>query len=112
LVTFILKFFLKDICRIINIIYVNNRFLVIGPLLQSNDQVQDALALYSEFSNSKEDGVNDVVSGIKNIKLQKQKEIDDDISGLGLNKRKNQAEEASKVFKFNRKNIVINLVNT
>lgn len=71
--------------------------MVIGPLLQSNDQVTDALALYSEF-NSSDNEVNNVTSGIKNIKLQKQKEIDDDISGLGLNKKKNQAEEAAKVF--------------
>ncbi|CAB4378595.1 unnamed protein product [Rhizophagus irregularis] len=70
----------------------------IGPLLQSNDQVTDALALYSEF-NSSDNEVNNVTSGIKNIKLQKQKEIDDDISGLGLNKKKNQAEEAAKIHK-------------
>ncbi|GBB95896.1 hypothetical protein RclHR1_02640010 [Rhizophagus clarus] len=70
----------------------------IGPLLQSNDQVQDALTLYSEFS-SKDDGINNVTSGIKNINLQKQKEIDDDLSGLGLNKKKNQAEEAAKIHK-------------
>ncbi len=71
--------------------------MVIGPLLQSNDQVQEALKLYSEY-NEPDKEVNDVTSGIEEIKLQKQKENDDDVFDLGLNNKKKQAEEAAKVF--------------
>jgi hypothetical protein len=77
-------------------------FSVIGPLLQSNDQIQGALAIYSEYNKQDEQDneVNNIASGVKNIKLQKQKERDDDVSGLGLNKKKNQAEEAAKVLRL------------
>ncbi|RIA83542.1 hypothetical protein C1645_880419 [Glomus cerebriforme] len=65
----------------------------LGPLLQSNDQIQGALTLYSEF-HSPDKEVNDVTSGIKNIKLQKQKENDDG----GLNKKRSEAAKIHKDF--------------
>ncbi|CAG8678407.1 7161_t:CDS:10 [Funneliformis caledonium] len=57
----------------------------LGPLLQSNDQVQGSLSIYSEYCK-KDNEVNNITSGVKSIKLQKQKE------NVFDHKKKNQAE--------------------
>ncbi|CAI2173583.1 5078_t:CDS:2 [Funneliformis geosporum] len=46
-----------------------------GPLLQSNDQVQGSLSIYSEYCKN-DNEVNSITSGVKSIKLQNQKEND------------------------------------